>query len=270
MGTLDRIRGMRHRLRLLLVAGSVIAIALVPRSLQAQRGFAGGPPAPRAGAPIDLTGYWVSLVTEDWRFRVATPPKGDFTSVPLNPAGRKVADAWDPAKDEAAGEACRGYGVGGVMRLPGRLRIGWQDDRTIKIETDAGTQTRLLVFGQSGSNASDWQGSSIASWDRSDSVMGAGGPLAFFGPAAARGGSLKVVTTKMKAGYLRKNGVPYSGDAVITEYFDRFNLGNGDALLVVATEVVDPTYLAQPFWTSSHFKKQNDASGWKPTTCSAR
>jgi hypothetical protein len=262
-----------HRSRVLtLIALCLIAIAFIEGDLEAQRGgFPGGtPPSPRAGAPIDLTGYWVSLVTEDWRFRVATPPKGDYTSVPLNGAGRKVADGWDPAKDEAAGEACRGYGVGAIMRLPGRLRIGWQDDRTIKIETDAGTQTRLLAFGQGGSSTGDWQGTSLASWDRGDSVMGAGGPLGFFGPGAARGGSLKVVTTKMKPGYLRKNGVPYSGDAVITEYLDRFDLGNGDALLVVSTEVVDPTYLAQPFWTSSHFKKQNDASGWKPTPCSAR
>jgi hypothetical protein len=166
-----------HRSRVLtLIALCLIAIAFIEGDLDAQRGgFPGGtPPSPRAGAPIDLTGYWVSLVTEDWRFRVATPPKGDYTSVPLNGAGRKVADGWDPAKDEAAGEACRGYGVGAIMRLPGRLRIGWQDDRTIKIETDAGTQTRLLAFGQGGSSTGDWQGTSIASWDRGDSVMGAG------------------------------------------------------------------------------------------------
>ena len=164
----------------------------------------------------------MSLVTEDWRFRIVTPSKGDYTSVPLNPAGRKVADGWDPAKDEAAGESCSGYGVGGVMRLPGRVRFTWQDDRTLKLETEAGTQTRMLSFMPSGGAGGDWQGVSIASWDRSDSVMGGGrgGPAAFFGPVSSRGGALKVVTTKMKPGYLRKNGVPYSGDAVVTEYFD--------------------------------------------------
>ena len=92
----------------------------------------------------------------------------------------------------------------------------------------------------------------------------------FFPGAVARGGSLKVVTTSMKPGYLRRNGVPYSANTVMTEYFDRFDVPGGDALLVVATEVVDPTYLATPFWTSTHFKKQNDASGWNPTPCSAR
>ena len=257
------------------LAAGAIAVALMWVTTHAQRG---GPPAaprpPRLAAPIDLTGYWVSLVTEDWRYRVATPPKGDYTSVPLNPTGRKAADAWDPARDEAAGEQCKAYGVGGVMRLPGRLRVAWQDDRTLIIETDAGTQARTLRFGPTAAppGASDWQGSSQASWDRMEGAMGAG--LLFGGGGVgvgnAGGGSLKVVTRGMKPGYLRKNGVPYSADAVITEYFDRFDLPGGDALLVVATEVVDPTYLAQPFWTSTHFRKQPDATGWTPMPCTAR
>ncbi len=235
----------------------------------AQRGGPPGPPpSPRAAAPIDLTGYWVALITEDWRYRMVLPPKGDFTSVPLNPAGRKVAEAWDPARDEAAGEQCKAYGAGGIMRMPGQLNITWQDDTTLKLETDAGTQTRLFAFGATRSQGGDWQGVSQATWDRSASAMGAGGGP--FGAPISRGGSLKVVTTKMKPGYLRKNGVPYSADAVITEYLDRFNLPNGDSLLVVSTELVDPTYLFQPFWTSTHFKKQNDGSGWNPTPCSAR
>jgi hypothetical protein len=85
----------------------------------------GPPPVPKAAAPVDLTGYWVSLVTEDWRYRMVTPPKGDYTSVPLNPEGKKVADAWDPAKDEASGDQCKAYGAAGIMRVPGRLHITW-------------------------------------------------------------------------------------------------------------------------------------------------
>jgi hypothetical protein len=239
----------------------VAACGIVAR---AQRGGSpGAARTPQQAAPVDLTGYWVSLVTEDWRYRVVTPPKGDYTSVPLSPAGRKAADAWNPAQDETAGEACRAYGVGGVMRLPGRLHITWQDDRTLKLETEAGTQTRLLAFAPASPGAPDWQGVSRATWDRSEAVIGGG----FFGAAASAGGSLKVVTTAMKPGYLRRNGVPYSSSAVITEYFDRFNIPGGDALLVVQTEVVDPTYLSQPFWTSTHFKRQADATGWSPTPC---
>ena len=242
-----------------------VAAVVTAATLDAQRG--GPPPTPRQAAPSDLTGYWVSLVTEDWRYRVVTPPKGDYGSVPLNPAGRKAADGWDPARDAASGEQCRAFGVGGVMRLPGRLHITWPDDRTLKIETDAGSQVRTLSFGDSPAAPADWQGVSRASWDRGDSPLAGG---LFFGGGRPGAASLKVVTTGMKPGYLRRNGVPYSATAVITEYFDRFETTGGEPLLVIATEVADPTYLAQPFWTSTHFKRQPDATGWKPTPCSAQ
>ncbi len=228
---------------------------------------AGPPPTPRAQAPVDITGYWVSIVNEDWRYRVTVPPKGDFAGVPLNGAGRQAAMAWDPAKDDASGDACKAYGAGGVMRMPGRLHITWTGDDTIMIETEAGAQVRTIAFRGAGGTAGGWQGMSTASWDRGDTEMSRGG---FFPGAAIRGGSLKVVTTRMKPGYVRRNGAPYSADAVLTEYFDRFDVPGGDSLLVVSSELVDPTYLATPLWTSSHFRKQADASGWNPRPCSVR
>ena len=223
-----------------------------------------GPQAPKAGAPIDLTGYWVSVVTEDWRFRMMTPAKGDYPSIPLNPEGRKVADAWDPAKDDAAGDSCKGYGIGNIMRLPGRLHITWQDDTTLKIETDTGTQTRVLHFGrpQPPTGAADWQGLSVAQWELAGGGR-RGGPV--------QGGDLKVVTTHMRPGYLQKNGVPYSADAVITEHFDVLSKeANGDQWMIVTTLVDDPQYLNQPFQRSTHFKRLADATGWDPMPCSAR
>jgi|SRR5215831_178231 len=247
-------------------AATIVLLAAVIASAQ-RGGPPQPPPTPRAQAAFDITGYWVSLVNEDWRYRMATPSKGDYAGVPLNGPGRQAADAWDPAKDEAAGESCRAYGAAAVMRQPGRLHIEWTGDDAISVETDAGTQTRALAFRSPRVTAGSWQGVSVASWDRGDSPMARGG---FFPGAVARGGSLRVVTTNMKAGYLRKNGVPYSADAVMTEYFDRFDLPNGDALLVVSTELVDPAYLVSPFWTSTHFKKQPDAAGWSPRPCSAR
>jgi hypothetical protein len=238
------------------------ALAVPPVGLYAQGGRGPATPATaQASAPIDLTGYWVSIVTEDWRYRMVTPAKGDYASVPINADGRKVADAWDPAKDEAAGEQCKSYGAPAVMRVPGRVHLTWQDDNTMKVETDAGTQTRLFHFaGSPAPPGGDFQGSSVASWD----IIGGGrgGPV--------RGGSLKVVTTKIKPGYLRKNGVPYSANTVLTEYYDRTNEPNGDSWLIVTTIVDDPMYLNQPFITSTHFKKQADASGWNPTPCAAR
>jgi hypothetical protein len=236
-----------------------------PVYLNAQPAAPQAPPTGRAGAPVDLTGYWVSVVTEDWRYRMVTPAKGDYASVPLNDAGRKTADTWDPAKDEAAGEQCKAYGAAALMRVPGRLHITWDNDNTLKIETDAGTQTRMLHFGASQPPAGEpqLQGYSVAQWETVGGGRGGRG-----GPPL--GGSLKVVTTHLRPGYLRKNGVPYSGNAVLTEYFSRTIETNGDSWLIVTTIVEDPQYLNQPFVTSTHFKKQADASGWNPSPCTAR
>ena len=244
----------------------VVAIAscLLGVRVAGQRRGAPPPAAPRAAAPIDLTGYWVSLVTEDWRYRVTVPPKGDFGGVPLSPAGRAAAASWDPSRASAPDERCRPFGAAGVMRQPGRLHITWEGEDALRVETDAGAQVRTFAFRTPTAGAGTWQGTSSASWDRGEAAMGRGG---FFPGPTARGGSLKVVTSSMKPGYLLRNGAPYSAQAVLTEYFDRFDVPGGDSLLVVASELVDPVYLTQPFWTSTHFKKQADASGWNPRAC---
>lgn len=229
---------------------------------QGRGGPPGPPPAPRALAPEDLTGYWVSVVTEDWRYRMVTPPKGDYASVPLNADGRRAADAWDPAKDEAAGEQCKAYGAGGLMRTPTRLHITWADDNTLKVETDAGKQTREFHFAtaQPPAGEAGWQGYSAANWDL-------GGGRGGRGP---RAGSLKVVTTHLRPGYLRKNGVPYSANATVTEYYTRTNEPNGDSWLILTTIVEDPQYLTGPFITSTNFKKEADGAKWNPMPCTAR
>ncbi len=236
-------------------------IIILSSSLYAQRGGRGGPPAvPKAAAPIDITGYWVSIVTEDWRYRMMTPAKGDFPSIPLNPEGVKSANEWDPAKDEAAGNQCKAYGAGAIMRLPGRLHITWQDDNTLKVETDEGTQTRLFHFrpADASTGESSWQGDSLAQWEFAG------------GRAGGRGGDLKVVSTHLKPGYLQKNGVPYSANAVVTEHFDLTNETDGTSWLIVTTLVDDPRYLQRPFQRSTHFRKQADNKGWDPTPCTAK
>lgn len=257
------------------VSIGLLALVLVPAAYPQGRGGGrggagrGGPPAtPKATAAIEMTGYWVSVVTEDWMFRMVTPPKGQYLGVPLSAAARRVADAWDPAKDEAAGEQCKAYGAASVMRVPGRLHITWDNDTTLKIETEAGTQTRLLHFGSDSAgsealktaqgSAPSWQGYSIAEWEQA--AVGRGEP---------RDGDLKVVTTRLRPGYLRKNGVPYSENATVTEWYDLHNDPSG-IWLVVSTEVKDPQYLTVPFITSTHFKKLPDNAPWKPEACSAR
>jgi hypothetical protein len=221
------------------------------------------PATPRAAAPIDLTGQWVSVVSEDWRWRMLIPKKGDYSSVPLNAAGRKAADAWDPARMGADG--CRPYGAAGVMRVPGRIRVSWENDTTLKIETDAGLQTRRLRFGAGASTPAtrSWQGHSVAEWEQ---ILQPGGLGVSLQTAPPRVGSLKVTTTLMRPGYLRRNGVPYSDGAVMTEFFDRVSQ-DGDEWLTVYTVLDDPTYLSQPFITSTHFKRDTAPAGWMPTPC---
>ena len=226
------------------------------------QGRGGAPPTPKAAAPIDITGYWVALVTEDWRYRMMVPAKGDFSSIPLNAEGRRVANLWDPAKDEAAGNQCAPVGVGGVTRMAGRLHITWRDDNTLQVEADTGTQTRLFRFGGSAATGeATWQGDNLAQW----LYAGPGGRA-----ANKRGGSLKVVSTHFKPGYIQRNGVPYSANAAITEHYDLLPEEDQTQYLIVTTLIDDPTYLARPHQRSTHFRKQADATGWDPTTCAAR
>jgi hypothetical protein len=224
------------------------------------------PPAPRAAAPIDLTGYWVSVITEDWRWRMITPPKGDYISIPITAEAKKVADAWDPAQDQAS-DPCKAYGPPGLMRLPGRLNLSWQDDTTLKVETDAGRQTRLFHFGdwKSPGGEPTRQGETVATWETRPGRRGQ--PLP---PPDQRFGSLKTVTTRMTPGYLRKNGIPYSDKTTLTEYWDLLRQTNGDRWLVVTTVVEDPTYLSRTWITSLNFKKEPNGSKWDPSDCSVK
>jgi hypothetical protein len=232
-----------------------------------ERGDA-APRSPRAAANIDLTGYWVSFVTEDWRYRMVTPPKGDYTSVPLNREGIRVADTWDWEKDRSAGLQCKAYGAAAIMRQPTRLHITWQGDSALKVDTDAGTQTRLFSFAARPAappRPRTWQGVSVAQWE--DTAVPASGLAILVIPPPSPSYTLKVVTTGLRGGYLRSNGVPYSDQTVVTEYYDTLTHANGQEWLVVTTEVNDPVYLQQPFITTSHFKRESDGSRWRPTPC---
>jgi hypothetical protein len=287
--TIERRAHFRARLAM---AAALAAAAVAGNAVAQPRGGPAQPPqSPRAGAPVDLTGYWVSVVSEDWRHRMATPRKGDYESVPLNGEGRRTADSWNLDADNAAGNQCRAFGVGGIMRQPGRLHITWADDDTLKIDFDAGTQTRLMEFAPSAAAPTDktWQGFSRADWQRPPQAgtgpgraqignitgpiaPGGGGRGQRGGPASTQalseGGALHVVTTNFRPGYLRKNGVPYSEDAKITEYFHRLpDAPNGDVWLHVVTLVEDPKYLNDTFYTSAMFKREKDGSKFKPTEC---
>jgi hypothetical protein len=307
---------MRHRIP---TAGTASLFALtvallwfsVPSVVQAQRGQRGAPTA-KTSAPIDLTGYWTAVITEDWHVRMLTAPTGDFGTgaagaiempgtthsangpigvgpnpsfegnIPYKPKGAQAAMQWNAAKDEAEGNQCKAYGAPGIMRQPTHLHITWQDDNTLKMDIDYGTQTRLFHFpapAQGPRNLSSgtyipgetlktdapagtqpsWQGYSVASWN----AMGGRGSF-------ERGGSLKVVTSRLKPGYYWKNGMPYTGEAVLTEYFRLLELPDNSAWLILSEAVEDPEYLTQPFVLNYHFRKLPDGSKWNPTPCTVK
>jgi hypothetical protein len=229
------------------------------------------PRTPRASAPADLTGYWVAVITEDWRFRMVTPPSRDYAGVPLNPEGTKVADAWDLARDVSAGEQCRAFGAAGIMRMPVRLHVTWQDDTTLKMEIDNGNQVRFFRFDRSSAppGQPDWQGTSLAEWEtvqQGQAVVPSdrGGDR---GQLSQLTGTLKVETSRMKPGYLRRNGIPYSATATLTEFFDRTAEPNGDSWLILTSIVEDPVYLSSPFMLTTHFKREPDGAKFNPRPC---
>ena len=292
-----------------LLAAALLALATAATvEAQGRNTQSAAPPTAKAVAPIDLTGYWTAVITEDWHTRMLTAPKGDFGSgppntienpgvgfigsgpnpsaqgnIPYRAAAAKLALTWDPAKDEADGNACKAYGAAGIMRQPTHLRISWQDDNTLKVEADYGSQTRLFHFGpppdpgrldygnatffpaqvpkvepKAGVEPS-WQGVSSATW----TIMGGRGNF-------RRGGSLKVVTTNLKPGYYWKNGMPYTGNAVLTEYFRVMELPDRSQWIRFTQIVDDPEYLTQPWIVNYAFRKLPDGSKWNPTPCSAK
>ncbi len=262
-----------------------LLVALVPMLVFAQAGpspyrpppgVAAGPSLvppvpllpPRQDAKFDMTGQWVPIISEDYQWRMITPPKGEFASLPLSAAAVAVANAWDLEADNTAGQQCKAFGAPALLRLPARFRVSWDNDTTLKMESDAGQQVRLLRFGESTPGEPSRQGHSVASWQKvaqGRDVFTAGQGLGRVAPGP--GGSLKVVTTHLQPGYLRKNGVPYGSRTVMTEYFNRIEEPNGDSWLIVTTIIEDPEYLTLPFITSTHFLKEPEGGHWSPTPC---
>ena len=267
-----------------LLLGTVAAVCCT--TPVAGQGRGGQRPATaKAAAPIDLTGYWTAVITEDWHVRMPTARRGDFGSgppgtlsqvgtgrlgegenpaqdgnIPYNLKGAQAAMVWDPAKDAAEGNPCKAYGAPGIMRQPTHLHFAWQDDNTLKMEADFGNQTRLFHFGAaSPSQEPSLQGFSAASWI----IMGGAGGQANY----ERSGSLKVITTHLKPGYYWKNGMPYTGNAVLKENFFLLQLPDNSTWLTLTQQVDDPEYLKEPFVVNYHFKKLPDASKWNPTAC---
>src|SRR5687768_11338800 len=112
---------------------ALLAVGVVPADVSAQQAQ-GAPPPPvvqqtaRQASPIDFTGTWASVVTEDWQWRFVTPIVGDYTGIPLNSVGDKTARAWNHDADLKAGEQCKAFGAAAINRLPTRMQVSWVDE----------------------------------------------------------------------------------------------------------------------------------------------
>jgi hypothetical protein len=254
-----------RRMAALAAACALASLGLMAHNASAQF----GPPPPpdtrnaHERAPIDITGQWVAVVTEDWRWRMVTPPVGDSASIPLNAKGRAATMAWDYERDRREGNLCRPYGPPGGIRQPTRLRIDWEDGDTLRLTFDAGNQTRRFHFKEGSYGAPSLQGYSVAKWFRQTQSRGV-----FAAQTPPTGGALHVKTTNLTAGYLRPNGVPYSERATVKEFFNTFTLPDGNgSWLVVTTVVNDPEYLSTELILSTQFKKETNRSKWNPRAC---
>jgi hypothetical protein len=259
----------RQTTGLWLAAAMLIAVPLTLLA-QAPQGPPGGgrgaAPSAKAAAPVDLTGYWVSIVTEDWIERMApdSPPSG------VGRGGRGQFDGGGPPAGAAPATAaaptdpCRAYGAAGSLRVPGRLNITWADDNTLKIDMDAGKQTRLLHFGAAPPPAQrTLQGHSVATWNTGARAGGGRGGPGGGAPAPPAWGSLQVVTTNMTGGYLLSSRAPYSENAVLTEHFTRHQDFGQEYFTVTAIVADGP----QTRISSSTFKKEPNGSKFSPTGC---
>jgi hypothetical protein len=200
---------------------------------------------------VDLTGYWVSLVTEDWVERMSpdSPPSGV--------GGRGGRGGGVPA----TADPCRAYGAGGSMRIPGRLYISWADDDTLQVDMDQGTQSRLFRFNAEppATGASSLQGYSTARW-LAGGGGGRGGRGGRGGGAPPAWGALEVVTTQLSGGYLLTSKSNYVEGTVLTEIFAQHDDFGQEYLTVVASLDGGPT-------TSSTFRKEPNGDNFSPTGC---
>ena len=271
-GTLHS-RGVGQELR---VAGITVVAMLGGTGLavaqQGMGGMAAEPVSAREAAEqhFDLTGYWVPIITEDWLSRMVTPPVGHIASgefsqfLRLTDAAVEEAMNWDPEADAAAGMECKSFGVGNIMRMPTRLLITWEDDDTLRIDTDYGEQTRLLRFRPTEADAArdrgTWQGHSVASWEAQGHRRG------FVPEPPSRPGVLRVETGGMRPGYLSRNGIPYGERATMREFFIRHD-DFGDEWFTVTTILEDPDFLNQAHITATHFRREASDEQWNPRPC---
>lgn len=194
-------------------------------------------------AQADFTGYWDNIMHEDTLFRTAGPPIGEYIGLPLTDAARAIANEWNPEDGYKPENQCKMHGGAYIMRSPIRFFLEYEDEVTIsiKIELEMGTSRTIYLDGRPAEGPPTDMGHSVGVWE---------------------GDMLTITTTNMTVKYVRRNGVPNSEQAVMTEHFVR----HGDYLSIISI-IEDPVYLTQPLVRSVSFRKRSDEFKWVRFPC---
>lgn len=179
---------------------------------------------------FNMTGMWTAMYHEDELERTDPgSPAGDYLGMPINDEARLRADTWDADLVSVLEHQCIPHSAIYAMRAPSNLKISTIDDpasgQIVAFIVD-GTYTGPRTIWMDGRPhpsefaAHTWSGFSTGAWE---------------------GDTLRVETTHLKAGYLRRNGVMFSDQAVLTEFFDLH-----DKYLTLTSIVEDPVYLTEP------------------------
>ena len=184
-----------------------------------------------AAAQIDFSGNWVQRYNEDQPERLAGPELGDYLGLPLTDAARARADTWSASLLTLPEHQCKPHPVAYGYRGPSNMRLQQEIDpftqRVQKITVHLAWMEQHRDIWMDGrphpptAAPHTWQGFSTGRWD---------------------GDTLVVTTTHMKAGWLRRNGVPYSDRSRFTERWSR----HGSVISHVAI-LEDPLNLTEPF-----------------------
>jgi hypothetical protein len=194
-------------------------------------------------ADADLTGYWDNIIQEDFGYRLAGPAVGDYSGLPINDAAKAIADNWDPEDGYKPENQCKMHGAAYIMRSPIRFFLEYEDEVTIsiKIELEMGRERKIYLDGRPAEGPPTEMGHSVGVWN---------------------GDMLTVTTTNMTEKYIRRNGVPNSEQAVMTEHFIRH-----DNYITLISIIEDPVYLTEPLIRSVSYRKRDDEFKWVRYDC---
>ena len=186
---------------------------------------------------VDFTGEWAPRFHEDQPERVPGPELGDYLRIPINPAARMRGETWEASQQTLWEWQCRPHSADYIWRGPSPVRI-WKEVDPVSRQVTAwhaewlrSVDRQIYMDGRphpSKSAPHTWAGFSTGKWE---------------------GDMLTIKTTHLKEGYVRRNGLPRSDEAMLTEHW----MLHGD-VLTVATIVYDPVYLTEPFIRTTDYE----------------